>query len=231
MRQTTVNYWLGKITPTMIAVVDIDDEEIYFDWLEHCYLNYPKAIEIDGDVALSPRYKASEHDLRREVTAYVANYYASISNDMARLSKGIYLANLLFGISALHRLAANTVIELQMIEPSGPGDLKNRLDEFCFAFASHDSLMTGLRVGAFGHLPSRSRFFQMVEAKLQQYDEVRSKFLVYRGETSEGDLMVQPNYEALRDWILPTVRVLEDIQEVLGLAQVTNRALSKPTRL
>ena len=47
VRQTTVNYWLGKITPTMIAVVDTEDEEIYFDWLEHCYLNYPKAIEID----------------------------------------------------------------------------------------------------------------------------------------------------------------------------------------
>jgi hypothetical protein len=43
---------------------------------------------------------------------------------MERLSKGIYLANLLFSISALYRLAANAVIDLQRIEPSGPEDLK-----------------------------------------------------------------------------------------------------------
>ena len=35
VRQTTVNYWLGKLTPTMIAVVDTADGEIFYDWLEY----------------------------------------------------------------------------------------------------------------------------------------------------------------------------------------------------
>jgi hypothetical protein len=231
VRQATVNYWLAKLTPIMIAVVDTSTGNIYYDWLEYCYPGYPNAGQIDGEVALPLRHNANEHDLRKEVVAYVANYYASISSEMERLSKGIYLANLLFSISALHRLATNTAIELQRIEPSEPEELKKLLDGFCFTFASHDNLMSGLRAGAFGHLPERSRFFQMVEAKLQSYDEVRSKFLVYRGETDQGDLMVQPKYNEISAWLLPTIHILEDIQEILGLAQVTNRALAKPAHL
>jgi hypothetical protein len=228
VRQTTINYWLAKLSPIMIAVVDTSTGKIFYDWLEYCYPNYPKAGHTDAEVALPLRYTATEHDLLKEAMAYVANYYAYISTEMESLSKGIYLANLLFSISALHRLAASTAIELQRIEPSDPEELKKLLDEFCFTFASHDSLMTGLRAGAFGHLPERSRFFQMVEAKLQRYDETRSKFLVYRGETDQGDLMVQPKYNEISAWLLPTVHVLEDIQETLGLAQVTNRALTRP---
>ncbi len=184
VRQSSINYWLAKLSPIMVVAVYTTVGEIFYDWLEYCYPIYPKAIHIGGNVALPLRYKASTHDLRKEVTVYLANYYESISKDMERLSKGIYLANLLFSISALHRLATSTVIELQRIEPSEPEEIKKLIDKFCFAFASHDSLMTGLRTGAFGHLPERSRFFQMVEANLQRYDEVRTKFLIYRGETN-----------------------------------------------
>jgi hypothetical protein len=231
VRQSTINYWLGKLSPTMVAVVDTTSGEVFYDWLEHCYPNYPKTVHTGEKLALPLRYKASEHDLRKEVMIYLAHYYASISSDMERLSKGIYLANLLFSVSALHRLTANAVIELQRIEPSGPEELKKLLNDFCFAFASHDSLMLGLRSGAFGHFPERSRFFQMAEAKLQRFDEVRSKFLIYRGETNDGNLMIQPKYNELSAWLLPTLHVLEDIQEFLGLAQVTNRALTKHTEL
>ncbi len=231
VRQSTINYWLAKLSPTMIALVDTTKGEVFYDWLEHCYPNYPKTAQTDEVVALPLRHMASEHDLRKEVTAYLAQYYASISSDMERLSKGIYLANLLFSVSALHRLTANTVIELQRIEPTEPGELKKLLDDFCFAFASHDNLMSSLRSGAFGHLPERSRFFQMAEAKLQRLDEVRSTFLVYRGETADGNLMVQPKYNELSAWLLPALYVLDDIQEFLGLAQVTNRALTKHAQL
>lgn len=232
VRQATINYWIAKLSPTMIAVVDTTASTVFYDWLEHCYPSYPNAVQVDGDVALPLRHSSAQHNLRKEVTAYLGRYYASISKDMDRLSKSIYLANLLFSISALHRLTAHAVIDLQRIEPSGPEELKQLIHEFCFAFASHDSLMAGLRAGAFGHRPEgNSRFFRLVELKLQQYDEVRSKFLVYRGETAEGDLRVEPKYNELNAWLLPVVHVLEDIQEVLGLAQVTNRALTKGASL
>ena len=105
------------------------------------------------EVALPLRHSSAEHDLRKEVTAYLHRYYASMSQDMERLSKGIYLANLLFNISALYRLAANAVIDLQRIEPASPEDIRKLIHDFCFAFACHDSLMGGLRTGAFGHRP------------------------------------------------------------------------------
>ncbi len=228
VRQSTINYWLGKLPPTMVAVVDVVAETIFYDWLEHCYPPYPETVPASGEVALSLRHSAGQHDLKREVRNYVGRYYASMSRDMERLSKGIYLANLLFSISALHRLSAHAVIELQGIEPSNSGELKDRLHNFCFAFASHDNLMEGLRGGAFGHRPkSNSRFFRLVDQKLRRYDEVKSKFLIYRGETATGDLIVEPKYAELYEWLLPMVHVLGDIEEALGLAQVTNRTLIK----
>ncbi|MEK6289731.1 MAG: DUF4365 domain-containing protein [Acidobacteriota bacterium] len=226
VRQNTINYWIAKLSPTMIAVVDTTTNTVFYDWLEHCYPSYPNAVQLDGEIALPLRHSSAEHDLRKEVTAYLHRYYASISQDMERLSKGIYLANLLFSISALYRLVANAVIDLQRIEPSGPEDLRKLIHDFCFAFACHDSLMGGLRAGAFGHRPTdNSRFFSVVEHKLQQYDEVRSKFLVYRGENAEGDLMFETKYKEITASLLPMFHVLEDIQEVLGLAQALNRAL------
>ena len=49
--------------------------------------------------------------------------------------------------------------------------------------------------------------------------------------TDEGNLMVQPKHNELSAWLLPTLHLLEDVQEVLGLAQVTNRALTKHAHL
>ncbi len=228
VRQATINYWLGKLAPTMIAVVDVTTTTIYYDWLEHCYPDYPKTFQAEGEVSLPLRHSSASHDLKKEVRAYVSHYYKSMSKDMERMSKGIYLANLLFSISALHRLSARAVIHLQSSEPANLETLKDSLKRFCFNFACHDSLMAGLRAGAFGHRPeSKSRFFRLVEQKLRRYDEVRDKFLISRGENAAGDLMIEPRYAELNAWLLPMLEVLDDIEETLGLAQVTNRTLIK----
>jgi len=147
--------------------------------------------------------------------------------DMERLSKGIYLAQLLFSVSAIFRLTANAAITLENLEPETPADLKIVVDEFCYSFASHDGLLSGLRMGSFGHRPNGSRFFEMIESKLERYEEVRNKFLTECGETEAGDTMVRVNYAEFSEWLLPLHYVLADIQEALGLAQVLNRLPSR----
>jgi hypothetical protein len=226
VRQATVNYWLGKLAPTMVAIVDTTSRTVFYDWLEHCYSGYPNGCQTDKDVLLPLRHSSSTHDIREEALAYLRSYYASMSNDMERLSRGIYLSNLLFSISALHRLSTRAAIDLQQLEPSSSEDLKHFLLTFCVAFASHDKLMEGLRIGEFGHRPeSNSRFFRLIDQKLTSYDEVRRKFIVYRGETPDGNYMVEPKYKEISAWLLPMIGVLEDIEETLGLAQVTNKML------
>lgn len=39
IRQTTVNYWRGKLSPTLVAVVDVAQGDVFFDWLEYCALH------------------------------------------------------------------------------------------------------------------------------------------------------------------------------------------------
>lgn len=206
VRQETINYWLGKLFPTMISVVDTTARTVFYDWLEHSYPDYPNVLQTASGVGLPLRHNSSSHDLKKEIRTYLHRYYASMSKDMESLSKGVYLANLLFSISALHRLSAHAAIDLQRIEPSSPEELKQLLQKFCFAFANHDSLMEGLRAGAFGHRPeSKSRFFGMVEQKLRNYDEIRNKFLVYRGDTADGDQMIEPQYKELSACLLPMI--------------------------
>lgn len=226
IKQSTINYWLRKLAPMMIAIVDTTAKTVFYDSLEYCYPSYPEIGRSQSDVGLILRYNSDAHDIKKEVPACLSRYYQSISNDMGHLSQGIFLSNLLFSISALHRLSTGMAIRLQQIEPSGPEELRQFLQGFFYAFASHDKLMEGLRSGAFGHLPqNQSRFFRVVEHKLSRYDEVRNRFLVYRGETADGDYMVEPRYNEINARLLPMIEVLEDIEETLGLAQVLNKSL------
>ena len=201
----------------------LSSNDVYYDWLEHSYADYPNPRETQKDVALPLRFRNAEHSIHEVVAAYLTGYYASLSSDMARLSKGTYLASLLFSVSALHRLTARTTIELQRIEPETPEQLKHVLDQFCFEFVAHDNLLDGLRSGAFGHRPVSSRFFNMVETRLVKYDHLREELIEYKGQTPAGEMMCRPLYDAFGAHLLPLHEELADLQEVLGLAQVLNR--------
>ena len=221
--QSTINYWLAKLQPVMVVVVDLCCNDVHYDWLEHSYADYPNASETQKDVLLPLRFNHAEYNMQKEVAAYIAHYYSSLSSDMARLSKGIYLASLLFSVSALHRLTARAAIDFQRIEPEGPEELKRALDRFCFEFVSHDSLLTGLRSGAFGHRPTSSHFFSRVETRLVKYDRLRESLIEYKGETPDGDIRCRPRYSEFSKSLLPLHDELAGLQEVLGLAQVLNR--------
>lgn len=225
VKQSTINYWLRKLAPTMVAVVDTTAQTVFYDWLEFCYQPYPDACQTQSIIDLPLRHSSDAHDIKKEVYAYLRRYYASISKDMERLSKGIFLSNLLFSISSLHRLSTRTAIDFQRDEPTEPEELKQFLQRFCFAFACHDGILEGLRTGAYGHRPPvNSRFFKVVEHKLFSYDEIRNKFLVYRSETADGDhLIFEPRYAEIVAWLLPMIDILDDMEETLGLAQVLNR--------
>ena len=221
--QSTINYWLAKLQPVMIVVVDLTSNDVYYDWLEHSYADYPYPSDTQREVALPLRFINAEHSIHKEVAAYLSRYYSSLSSDMARLSKGTYLASLLFSVSALHRLTSRVAIELQRIEPETPDHLKQVLDQFCFEFVTHDSLLSGLRSGDFGHRPVSSRFFNKVETRLTKYESLRARLIEYKGETPGGDLMFRPLYGAFGEHLLPLNEELADLQEMLGLAQVLNR--------
>lgn len=159
IKQATINYWLGKLAPTMVAVVDPSTKKIFYDWLEYCYPDYPNMGQSDENVYLSLRHISTDHDIKKEIATYLRQYYGALSKDMESLSNGIFLSNLLFSISAMHRVSTRAAIDLQQIEFTDSDELKSFLGSFCFALSSHDHLMEGLRNGAFGHLPKRRTRF------------------------------------------------------------------------
>lgn len=56
--------------------------------------------------------------------------------------------------------------------------------------------------------------------------------MVYRGATRDGrNVIVEPKYGQIRDWLLPLITILEEIEEFLGLAQTRNKVLMRNVHL
>ena len=45
IRQATVNYWMGKLHPVLIVLVDTNDSVVYFDWVENSYKDFPNVVD------------------------------------------------------------------------------------------------------------------------------------------------------------------------------------------
>src|SRR5437588_53135 len=74
IRQATINYWLAKLAPVLVSLVEIASDTIWYDWLESAYEAYPKQRETDGMVSLRLSKVASRDPLPEEVLRYIARY-------------------------------------------------------------------------------------------------------------------------------------------------------------
>jgi hypothetical protein len=69
VRQATINYWLGKLSPTLISAVDLSTGVLAFDWLQYAYDTYPALGDGDGEVDLLLHKNSDAHSLQGEVRA------------------------------------------------------------------------------------------------------------------------------------------------------------------
>jgi hypothetical protein len=217
VKQATINYWLGKLHPTLIALVDTDDGVLFFDWLEHAYADYPQAKERNGWVRLPLRKNSEAHDFHAEVGRYIARYYSAIRKDAQDLAQSWHLTQVLFHVSALFRACARMAIEYQRRDFEDPEEVRHVVGGFYTVFAAHDELLSALREGRLGvKTPHRSRLLEIVTAKLGRYDEVRGKFFQRQNRVpTDGYWLIPIRYTELIDYLLPTLNVLQDIEEVL----------------
>ena len=165
-----------------------------------------------------PLRKNSEaHDFNAEVGRYIARYYSSIRKDAQDLAQSWHLTQVLFHVSALFRACARMVIEYQRRDFEDPEEVWHVVGGFYTVFAAHDELLSALREGRLGvKTPTRSRLLEIVTAKLARYDEVRGKFFQRQNRVpTEGYWLIPIRYTELVKYLLPTLNVLQDLEEIL----------------
>ncbi len=216
VRQATINYWLGKLSPTLIVVVNLSTSVLAFDWLQYSYAAYPQIRDGDDDVELSLHKNTDSHSLRHEVPAHLRQYYSAVRKDAQDAAQSLLLTRVLFHIAALFRACARATIDLQRLDSDEPDDLRALVHAFLTEFAAHDELLSALREGRFGsgQVQTGSRLLGLVTSRLAIYDEARDK-LFQRQERKDGYWMIRPHYQGIAAYLLPTLGVLQELEEIL----------------
>lgn len=70
--QATINYWLGKLHPVLIVLVDVTQKRFWFDWLEYAYSDYPRLKDDHRNVNLALSGNGSKDSLIDEISNYLA---------------------------------------------------------------------------------------------------------------------------------------------------------------
>lgn len=236
--QSTINYWLGKLHPVLIVVVDVPQKRFWFDWLEYAYPHYPRYREEKEDVKLSLNRNSESDSLIDRVPKYLSGYFTQLRSDLSKTFESTQVTRMLFHVTRLLRLCSQMVIFLQQ-------DTKHLSDEeiieswrlFYQEFALHDLVLRiPWHVYANQAQERSSNIVFALESRFKEYERLRDSYHHPEDATevhSQVPLIallpvkppppnvewklqyVKPRYHELLENILPTIGVLQDVEEML----------------
>lgn len=229
VKQATINYWLGKLAPTLIVMVDLSTSDIAFEWLQYAYPKYPQPRHVGGQVSLPLCKNTAKHDLRKEIVAYIRQYYGVVMKDTQSAAQNLYLSRVLFHVAALFRSGTRAVIELQRFDSDDPSELRKLVHSFLYEFVIHDELLSALRKGRFGDSQGNTppRILNLISTKLDFYDQGKKK-LFQRGKRVDGFWEVRPDFDGIQAYLLPTVGVLHELEEILFQGLMLGKIIYAP---
>ncbi len=227
VRQSTINYWLGKLNPTMIVVADIPRQQFWFDWLEIAYHEYPVQRNGEDEVTLPLPKSSAKQSLLDEARQYVATYFSRLRRDIAALAETGQLSKLLLHVSTLARTCGRTALILQQKEGTTQEELKEVLYWFFLEFGLHDQFLWSLwEKDSEWRRPISPGAYAIMGPLLEKYVACRGKFWMREQRQEAGDFCFVPvRYSALLENILPALFVLWELEEVLTQLLVLGRVV------
>jgi hypothetical protein len=215
VRHSTVNYWLGKLQPTMVAAVDTECHRFWFGWLEHLYPDYPRRFSSDGEIEFSLMSESSP-EFGDHVLRYICHYYYRLRDETTLLGDRLPLSRLLLHTSSLARTLTQIHLELTCGKPME--ELQNSLHFMFLEYGIHDSFLFSLCEPESPwkqHLSSRVA--TIVTSKLEEYVGLRSHFWMREQRVGSGDFDFIPfSYSGLRRYLIPTLESVWDLQDALA---------------
>lgn len=177
IRQTTINYWLAKLSPILIALVDTSTGLIWYDWLENAYTDYPKQRNKDRKVPLMLSHSAASMPLSEEITRYATRFFAQLGTIRNNLSQRALLIEMLFHVNELTHLFYGIWFYIQPL----PTDRKElvvfgeKVRLFYQEFGTHDIFLQG-RWCHFVDDCTNSPVLEAFESRLLEYERLKKTF-------------------------------------------------------
>lgn len=217
IRQATINYWLGKLNPTLIVLVDISQGRFFFDWLQHAYPFYPEPRDIEAEVLLKLGKRSTARPIQDDVEKYVIAYFTGLRRDALKFAQDGHLSKFLLHTAALAQACARISLTLQNEEDRSAEHVEDIGYWFFLEFGSHDDLLWSLwEDGSRWRLPVSAQTAATLSPLLDRYAKARGKFWFREHRKGEGALQFVPvRYSDLLENVLPTLSVLWDLQDVL----------------
>ncbi len=239
IRQQTINYWLGKLSPVLVVLVDTSTGVLWFDWLEACYPEYPRALDHERTRTVRLSRCSSEASILSDIPAYLEGYARKQRVTLLQLFRGISVVQMLFHVTELFNICAKHVMFVQSPAKNLTDDeMVGIWQRFYQEFARHDLFV---RVPwyhyAFSAESSAQPIVKALESRFLEYERMRASFycpedpdpenlsnvpqpiwsIVPAGQVEGGQKLqvIRMRPRELIDNILPTINVIEDLQGLL----------------
>lgn len=228
--KSTVNYWLGKLHPTMVVLVDVTRRRFWFDWLEYAYRDYPKPASGEGNCDIVLSAESASTNFERDVSAYVRAHFQRLRSDVARVFENTQLTRVLLHTSYLYRCCAQMVIALQGEPPTDKEQAQDLFHLFYLEFGLHDEFLTCVWDDfAQSKDDGSSQMRRLLSARLGEYASLRDKFYIRQQRVGVGEFyFVLVKYSAVMENLLPMLRVLSALEEILLQSLVLGRITFPP---
>ncbi len=215
IKSSTVNYWLGKLNPTMIVLADTEKKQLWFNWLEYAYSNYPSLINSDSSIEINLIHKIGG-EFSEQVKKYINSYFSRLREDLKDIYQDVQLSRLLLHVSALSRTL--TRIHLTLTSNQKEKDVSDYINFLLLEYGIHDDFLMNLwKDDPQLCLRASSRITLILESKFEKYINLRNHFWNREKKLSSGDFHFIPfSYKALTQYLLSTLESLWDIDELLN---------------
>lgn len=214
--QSTINYWLGKLHPVLIVLVDVSQQRFWFDWLEYSYSDYPKPKSEQHTVNLLLSKNGSDNSLVRLIPSYLDIYFSRLRADLSNLFESTQLTRVLLHVSALHRSCSEMAINLQGRD-FDTEELRKLFLWFYASFGLHDEFLIALWDDYYASQNDISpKIAETLKTRLETYAQVREKFFMRENRQEAGDFYLVPvRYSDLVKNLLQMLAVLSEIEDIL----------------
>lgn len=138
VKRSTLNYWLAKLNPIVVVLVDVNTKEIWYGWVDGGSISdLPKDFPKTGGLVL--RHRDSEVPLRETLPLYLEAHYKRLQIEIGALDRQL-LTKLLFHVERLHQECVTEYLFLQFF-PKDISDehLQERHHDFLQQFTVNDA--------------------------------------------------------------------------------------------
>lgn len=231
IRQTTINYWLAKLSPILIALVDTSTGMIWYDWLENAYADYPKQRNKDMKIPLVLSHSTATAPLSEEIPRYAIRFFAQLGTTTNNLSQRARLTEMLLHVVNLTHLFYDVWSYIQHVPKNKKEAVvfQEKLYRFYQEFGNHDIFLQG-RWRLFAESSSSPLVLEAFESRFLAYEKLKKTFftpgpiqqeyeaipLVGGGHMPPSTLQfITIRLDELISAIGPSIHVLRDIEGLI----------------